>query len=93
MIKSFSDKTTIKVWLGQYAKKFPSYLVEAAQSKLRMIHVAEDVNQLRSPPGNHLEKLSGDLDGFYSIRINRQWRVIFIWEDNNAYEVEITDYH
>lgn len=83
----------MKVWLGQFAKKFPIHLAEVALAKLRMIHVAENINVLRSPPGNQLEKLSGDLEDYHSIRINRQWRIIFVWHEGDAYDVEITDYH
>jgi toxin HigB-1 len=58
-----------------------------------MLNAAERVNDLREPPGNHLEALKGNLEGFYSIRVNDQWRVIFRWQDNNAHEVSLTDYH
>lgn len=64
-----------------------------ALRKLQLINRASDLNDLRVPPGNHLEALGGDLDGFYSIRINQQWRVIFRWVDGDAFDVQIIDYH
>ena len=71
MIQSIPSRTTLKVWLGEFTKKMPPPLSTMALLKLRMIHAAEELNDLRSPPGNHLEKLSGDLEGYHSIRINR----------------------
>ena len=93
MKKSFGDKETEKVWSGVYSKKLPSEIQQIARRKLRMINNAQDINDLRVPPGNRLEKLKGDLSGFYSIRINNQWRIIFKWIGSDAYEVQIIDYH
>ena len=75
------------------SKKLPREIQETARRKLRMINNSIDVVDLRIPPANRLEKLKGDLQDFYSIRINNQWRIIFIWENNNAFEVKIVDYH
>ena len=74
-------------------KKLPSEIQQIARRKLRMINNAQDINDLRVPPGNRLEKLKGDLSDFYSIRINNQWRIIFKWIGSDAYEVQIIDYH
>lgn len=93
MIKSFGDKETEKIWNGTYSKKFPTEIQHIARRKLRMINSAQDIDDLRIPPGNRLEKLKGDLQNFWSIRINNQWRIIFTWEENNALEVQIIDYH
>ncbi len=93
MIVSFGDKETERIWKGQYSKKFPPNIQPTARRKLRMIHNAQDINDLRVPPGNRLEKLSGDLAGYWSIRINKRWRIIFQWINDDAYEVEIVDYH
>ena len=93
MIKTFGDKETEKVWNGVYSKKLPSEIQQIARRKLRMINNAQDINDLRVPPGNRLEKLKGDLIDFYSIRINNQWRIIFKWIGSDAYEVQIIDYH
>ena len=72
MIKSFGDKETEKVWNGQFSKKLPNDIQPTARRKLRMINNAQDINDLRVPPGNRLEKLKGDLKAYYSIRINEQ---------------------
>lgn len=93
MIKSFGDKETEKIWNGLYSRKFPRDIQPLARRKLRMINNAQDINDLRIPPGNKLEKLKGKLKDFWSIRIDKQWRVIFKWIGNDAYEVRITDYH
>lgn len=93
MIQSFGDKETEKIWNGFRSKKLPNEIQQIARRKLRMINNAQGINDLRIPPSNHLEKLSGNLTGFYSIRINKQWRIVFKWEDNQAFEVEILDYH
>lgn len=93
MILSFGDKETPKVWEGIRSKKLPNEIQGMARRKLRMLNNSQNINDLRIPPANHLEKLSGDLSGYYSIRINKQWRIIFIWENENAYEVSIVDYH
>ena len=93
MIKSFADKETEKIWNGSYSKKFPNDIQSVARRKLRMINSSQDIEDLRIPPGNRLEKLKGDMKDFWSIRINNQWRIIFKWEENNALEVQIIDYH
>ncbi len=93
MIKSFRDKETEKVYFRERSVRLPSDIQQIALRKLRMINNAQNINDLRIPPSNRLEKLSGDRAGQYSIRINDQWRICFVWKDNNAYYVEITDYH
>jgi proteic killer suppression protein len=93
MIVSFGTKETEKVWQGERVKKIPLTVQETGRRKLRMINNAVCLADLRIPPANRLEKLSGNLKDFYSIRINDQWRVIFIWEAGNALEVEVLDYH
>ena len=93
MIKSFGDSETELIWNGNRSKKLPVEIQSKARRKLRMINNAQGINDLRIPPANRLEKLKGDLKSYYSIRINRQWRIIFIWKNNDAYKGEITDYH
>lgn len=93
MIKTFGSKETEKIWEGIQSRKLPAEIQNIARRKLRMISNSININDLRIPPANHLEKLSGNLSEFYSIRINRQWRIIFKWENDSAYEVEIVDYH
>jgi proteic killer suppression protein len=93
MIISFGDKETEKIWQGIVSKKLPREIQEIARRKLRMINNSVDVIDLRIPPANRLEKLKGNLSDYYSIRINNQWRITFIWENNNAFEVKIVDYH
>lgn len=93
MIKSFGDKETELVWLGTFSPKLPHDIQATARRKLRMIHNAQDLKDLRIPPANRLEKLSGNLKGLYSIRINQQWRILFRWERGHAGDVQITDYH
>ncbi|HKL36642.1 MAG TPA: type II toxin-antitoxin system RelE/ParE family toxin [Salegentibacter sp.] len=93
MIRSFADKEAEKIWNGTQSKKLPASIQNVARRKLRMINNAQNINDLRIPPANHLEKLSGNLEGFHSIRINKQWRVIFKWENDNALEIQIVDYH
>lgn len=93
MTLSFRGKLAPQIWEGRSPNGFPPDLVERAESKLALIDAATDVNDLRVPPGNRLEKLSGDREGQWSLRINRQWRVCFRWEDGHAHDVEIVDYH
>jgi proteic killer suppression protein len=93
MIKSFRDKETEKVYFRERSAKLPGDIQQIFLRKLRMINNAQNINDLRIPPSNRLEKLSGDRAGQHSIRINDQWRICFVWKDNNAYYVEITDYH
>jgi len=93
VIKSFRDKETEKIYSRARSAKLPGDIQQIALRKLRMINNAQNINDLRIPPSNRLEKLSGDRAGQYSIRINDQWRICFVWKDNNTYYVEITDYH
>ena len=93
MIQSFNDKETERIWNGEVSRKLPFEIQEIVRRKLRMINNAQNINDLRIPPANRLEKLQGNLSEYYSIRINRQWRLIFIWTDGNALDVEIVDYH
>ena len=93
MIKSFGDKETLKIWQGNYSKQLPTQIQKVARRKLRMLNNSSDIIDLTVPPANRLEKLKGERSGFYSIRINDQWRIIFNWEASNCYNVEIIDYH
>lgn len=93
MINSFSDKSTEDLFNRKFVRHLPPTIQRLAYRKLLLIDGAEKLNDLKIPPGNRLEKLSGDLVGKYSIRINDQLRIVFSWKENNAYEVEIIDYH
>ena len=93
MIKSFKDKEAEKIYSRDRSRKLPPDIQQVALRKLRMINNAKSVNDLRIPPANRLEKLSGSRAGQYSIRINDQWRICFAWKDGDAVDVEITDYH
>ena len=93
MLRSFGSKETEKVWEGIRSSKLPPEIQKIARRKLRMINNSFDLNDLRMPPCNRLEKLSGNRKDFYSIRINDQWRIIFIWKEGHALDVEIVDYH
>lgn len=93
MIRSFKDTATEKTWNREHVRAFGTELQRAAQRKLRLLNAASELNTLRVPPGNRLEKLVGDRAGQHSIRINDQYRICFVWTDNGADEVEITDYH
>ena len=93
MIISFGSKVTKKVWEGEIVISFSIDLQRIARRKLRMLNSSQSITDLLIPPSNRLEKLKGDLKGYYSIRINDQWRIIFIWNNGNASEVEIVDYH
>lgn len=93
MIKSYRDRDSRYVGERRRVGKFPTEIQRRAQVKLMILNNAKDIRDLRIPPGNRLEALSGDRQGQYSIRINRQWRICFVWRDGNAYEVEIVDYH
>ncbi|NUM56720.1 MAG: type II toxin-antitoxin system RelE/ParE family toxin [Candidatus Hydrogenedentes bacterium] len=93
MIRTFKCKDTEKIFRRDGSRKFPPAIQQAAFRKLRMLHRSVSVNDLRIPPANHLEKLSGNREGQYSIRINDQWRICFEWRDGHAYYVEIVDYH
>lgn len=93
MILSFGSKETEQIWNGNRVKKMPMEIQNIGRRKLRMVNNSQDIADLRIPPSNRLEKLSGKLNEFYSIRINQQWRIIFIWNNGNASAVEIIDYH
>ena len=93
MIKSFANDIARSAWRREYCKGFPQNLMRVAYRKLMHLHAARTLNDLRSPPGNRLEVLKGDRAGRHSIRINRQWRICFLWRDGDAHEVEIVDYH
>ncbi|MBK9191655.1 MAG: type II toxin-antitoxin system RelE/ParE family toxin [Crocinitomicaceae bacterium] len=93
MIISFGNKDTRKIWEGERIKGLSTDLQEIARRKLRMLNNSQDLNDLMIPPSNRLEKLKGRLKEYYSIRINNQWRIIFKWNNGNAIEVEIVDYH
>ena len=93
MIKEFGDKETELIWGGIRSRKLPNEIQDVARRKLRMINSSQEINDLKIPPANRLEKLKGDLSGFFSIRINDQWRIIFVWINNDAYDVKIVNYH
>jgi len=93
MIKSFKSRETEKVFGREYSLRLPSDIQKVAMRKLWMLDAACSLNDLRIPPANHLELLKGKHKGFYSIRINIQWRICFKWHQNDAYDVEIIDYH
>jgi len=93
VIKSFRNKETEKIYSREASLKLPRDIQQVALRKLRMINNAKNINDLRIPPANRLEKLSGNREGQHSIRINDQWRICFIWRDGDAYDIEITDYH
>jgi proteic killer suppression protein len=93
VIRSFADRDAERLFNGRFAKKLVRDIQRVAQRKLRLLHQAEELRDLASPPGNRLEALRGDRSGQHSIRINRQWRICFFWNDGAAEKVEIVDYH
>ena len=93
MIKNFKDKETEKIFNRQKSKKLPSDIQQVALRKLRMLNRVKILQELLIPPANRLERLKGDRIGQYSIRINSQWRICFEWQDGNAFNLEIVDYH
>ncbi len=93
MIKSFNCRETEKIWNLEKSKKFPSDIQNRALKKLSMLDAANILDDLKNPPGNRLERLSGSRKGQMSIRINDQWRICFVWNDGEIEEVEIIDYH
>ena len=93
MIIDFSSKDTEKIWQGERVSKLPNEVQEVGRRKLRMLNNSQTLTDLRIPPSNRLEKLSGNMKEFYSIRINDQWRIVFKWNSGNAFEVKIIDYH
>jgi toxin HigB-1 len=96
MIVSFGDDATDDLYHGRntrYIHRFPPPVIRTAIRKLDMLNAANHLNDLGAPPGNRLEALKGNLEGYYSIRVNDQWRVVFRWQDNGAHEVTLMDYH
>jgi proteic killer suppression protein len=93
MLTSFGNKDTQKIWEGERVKGLPTEIQEIARRKLRMLNNSQNLTDLMIPPSNRLEKLKGTLKNFYSIRVNDQWRIIFKWNNGNAEEVELIDYH
>jgi proteic killer suppression protein len=93
VIRSFRDKVTGRIWNEQYVKTIDRTVQRAALRKLELIHAAKDVEDLRIPPGNRLEQLSGGRKGQHSIRVNAQWRICFVWTQGGAEDVEFVDYH
>jgi toxin HigB-1 len=93
MIKSFNSKETEKIWNGIFSKRYSEYIQDLVRKKLRMLNNSYELTDLMIPPSNKLEKLKGERRGQYSIRINNQWRICFLWKNNDCYSVEITDYH
>jgi proteic killer suppression protein len=93
MIRSFRDRESEKIFRRERSRRLPPGVQRVALRKLLVLDAAESLEDLRVPPGNRLERLAGHRKGEYSIRINDQWRICFVWKDGDAYEVEITDYH
>ncbi len=93
MILTFGDKETESIWNGLRVKNLPIEIQTVGRRKLRMLNNSQTISDLRIPLSNRLEKLSGKLDGFYSIRINDRWRIIFRWNEGQSEEVKIIDYH
>ena len=93
MIVTFRDRHTEEFWRRGTGKAVPANLRRVTKRKLKLVSDAAELDDLRVPPGNHLEELKGDRAGQYSIRINRRYRVCFFWREGNAHEVEIVDYH
>ena len=93
MIKSFADKATAAIFFGELVRRLPHDIQGIARRKLKLIDAVSRIEELRIPPGNRLEQLSGNRAGQWSIRINEQWRICFRWEDGHAADVEVVDYH
>ena len=96
MIVSFGDDFTADLYHGcmsREIRRFPSKLIRSALRKLDILNAAHLLIDLRTPPGNRLELLKGNFSGYHSIRVNDRWRIVFKWDNNNAYEVSLTDYH
>ena len=93
MIKTFADKGTEKLFQRHTSRSLPADIQRKARMKFEILDAAEKLDDLKIPPGNRLEKLSGDRQGQHSIRINNQWRICFVWKDGDAYNVEVVDYH
>jgi proteic killer suppression protein len=93
MIKTFATKETAAVFANERVRRLPPNILQAARRKLVQLHNIASIEELRVPPGNRIEKLSGNRDELWSIRINDQWRICFRFEAGDAYDVEIVDYH
>lgn len=93
MIRSFADRATLAIFRGLYVKSVDPALQRKARQKLLMIDAAIRITDLLVPPGNRLERLSGDRKDQHSIRVNDQWRICFVWRDDSAFDVELVDYH
>ncbi|ELP54683.1 MAG: type II toxin-antitoxin system RelE/ParE family toxin [Microcystis sp. M54BS1] len=93
MSQNFKDKEAQKVFERKHSRKLPLDIQQVALRKLRMLNRAETLQDLRVPPANRLERLVGDREGQYSIRVNDQWRICFVWQNGDALDVEIVDYH
>jgi proteic killer suppression protein len=93
MIINFKCEETEKIWRGEKSRRLPMDIQQVARRKLRMLNNAKRIDDLRIPPNNRLEALKGDRKDAYSIRINKQWRICFKWQEGNVYDVEIVDYH
>ena len=93
MIRNFADKEAELIWSGAVSRRLPPDIQTVARRKLRILNNAASLDDLRAPPGNRLEALKGNRRGQYSIRINDQWRICFRWQNGDAHEVEIVDYH
>jgi proteic killer suppression protein len=93
MIRSFKSREAEKLFQGRFSSKLPQAIQRSAAIKLEVINAATVLETLRVPPSNFLEELQGDRKGQHSIRINKQWRICFIWKGNDAFDVEIVDYH
>lgn len=93
MIVNFRDSEAATIWSGRRSRRLPGHIQAPVLRKLRLLNNAKRLDDLRIPPGNQLEALKGNRSGQHSIRINDQWRICFVWKDNNAHEVEIVDYH
>ena len=93
MIRSFADQRTAHVFNGVKARSFPAKLLKRAQSKLDRLNYVTSIQDLRVPPGNRLERLGGDRAGQYSMRVSRSWRICFIWQAGDAFEVELNNHY
>ncbi|MCY4610173.1 MAG: type II toxin-antitoxin system RelE/ParE family toxin [Gammaproteobacteria bacterium] len=93
MIRSFADKRTEDIFHGTRKNLFPPGVLQRARVKLDRLNAAKDIGDLRVPPGNHLERLSGDRKGQYSLRVSRGWRICFQWRNGSAYKVELTNHY
>jgi proteic killer suppression protein len=93
VIRSFADKEAERIWSGAVSRRLPADIQAVARRKLRMLHAAASLEDLRVPPANRLEALKADRKGQHSIRINDQWRICFRWKADDAHDVEIVDYH